>query len=431
MHTTLILAHPDDESLAKRIYADLLAAGVRPWLAIYDLAPGQDPTEIQTAALRTSEVVIVLLSKRLLRDQETIALAGQALSDGKTVLPVLADLGVNTPAGWPEGIRLKRRYGEAIQELIYRSPKTGDPIAEVPAWQQGNEAYALEDFEGAEELYKTLKSPDALALHSRAAAYNALRKHAEALADLDLAIAEDGNHALYYRNRSVAHAGLGELEKALADDHKAIELAPQDPRNWSSSAITLTALERFEEAESAILKALEIRPESNIYLYQHGLIRAKAGDHTGALEILEKALAQNPDNEQAQIWRRIIWGRMGRYDEALADVDKLIKRQPKRGGNYVTRSLINFYMERYTEAVKDASAALERSAEHQLAGFYNRAIAQWKLGEKEKAQQDMLSAIQLLPVLKTEAGIRSNAESDLTSQPGLEILAALKEVGAV
>lgn len=438
MYTTLINASEADESLAKRIYADLLRGGVRPWLAIYDRLPGENPSLNEQEALSKASHVIVLLTKKFSRDAATTALLEAAQAAGKTIIPVLADRGIDTPAGLPEAIQLKRRYSGAIEDILAQLPPEAKAesallapdaaIEDVLYLQAGNEAYHLGDFEGALELYSQIPEIETnpKALHARAAAYNALRQHDKALEDINRAILQEAKTPLFYRNRSVALGGIGDHAAALSDDEKALAIEPDEPRNWSNKAMTSAALSRFEEAQEAIQKAIDLAPENTHYLYQAGIIHSRAGDPEAALAILDRALTLNPDYNEAEVWRQIILGRMGRHDEALLGLDKAIKRQPQNAGNYISRSLLNFYLERYEACIEDATAALKRGRDNAVSALYNRAIAQWKLGNQEAAFEDFTQAVSIYPNLGSAAGIRHNTDSEITATPGLEILAALE-----
>ncbi|MBZ0309449.1 MAG: tetratricopeptide repeat protein [Anaerolineae bacterium] len=416
----------EDETLGKRIYADLLKAGVRPWMTIYDAAPGDDQEKVTRAALENSQYVVSIVTKKSQRDASFTERLQQAV--GKKILAVLADMGVHAAEGAAE-IKLKRRYGEAIQELAAMLPAEAEPLEEVPPFQRGNEAYNLEDYDGAVEHYTAAVQADsshAEAYNGRAAAYNAVRQHQKALDDLNKAIELNPEIPKYYRNRSLALSGLKRNEEALADDRKGLEMEPDSPRVWSSYGMTLLALERFEESKQAVEKALELRPNEAHYYYQLGVIASRAGSLEAALEAYTKALSLAPDDADIDSGRRLVLGRLGRYDEVLAEINHEIKKNPRKGGAYITRSLINFYMERYEDAVKDATMALERGQASQPAAYYNRAIAHWKAGQADQAKLDLLNAIRLMPDLGSAAGIQNSAESELTREPGLAILDALK-----
>lgn len=429
MYSTFLIYSEADNNLATRIYTDLLKKGVRPWASDYDLAPGDPVEATQRAALAACTHVVVFVSNAYLADDAQKQLTEKALADAKTIIAVAADRGVKVPDNLGEPIKLSRRYGAAVEALAEKLPTDADPLDDVPAWQRGNEAYFSGDYEDALEAYQQISEDDetAITLNSRAAAYNALRKHEEALEDIAKALELDADKAQYYRNRSLALAGLDRHEEALADDEKAIALQPDLPENHSSYAMTLVALERYDDAVAAIQKAIDLQPDNPLYPYQLGYIHSQADQPEAAIEAFDAALELHPDYPSAIAGRRMMLGKLGRFEEALAEVDKEIRKNPRKGGGYITRSLINFYMGRDEEAVKDATAALTRSGEHQIAGFFNRAIALWRLGETEKAQKDYLQAVQLMNTLATPEGIHDNAESELTAEIALEILASLED----
>jgi hypothetical protein len=52
----------DDRQTARKLYEDLKKAGVKPWMDMEDLLPGQDWKRTITQAIKESRFVIVLLS---------------------------------------------------------------------------------------------------------------------------------------------------------------------------------------------------------------------------------------------------------------------------------------------------------------------------------------------------------------------------------
>src|SRR5688572_14090540 len=152
MYSTFINYTEEDSLLAKRLYAELLAAGIRPWVAAYDIAPGDDENTIERQAMQNSKAVILLISKKFLRNPIAVDLINEAQQLGKKLIPVVADRGVNVPEGMPAPIQLKKRYGEAVQEIISQLEPDGEPITDLPLLQQGNEAYFDGEYEEALKL---------------------------------------------------------------------------------------------------------------------------------------------------------------------------------------------------------------------------------------------------------------------------------------
>lgn len=426
MHTFIHYADKDEE-LVKRMYADLYQAGVRPWARVFDVPPGENKDDAEFAALEQSSAMVAVFSKLYGRTAELLEFAEAGNALGLTVIPVVIELGAEVPDHLPKPIKVVKRYAEAINDIAAQVSDKIDPQA-IPDWQQGNAAYYAADYDTAIQAYERLSdlTPDQLA--SRAAAYNAVRKHQEALADLDKAIAADASKANYFRNRSLAYAGLNQHDKALADDEKALAIDPESLESLSSYAMTLVALKRFDDAKVALEKVIALAPDNLLYRYQMGFAMQRAGDLEAALAAFDTVLEEDPTNESATVGRRIILGRLGRHEEALAEVDRIIRKQPRKVGNYLTRSLINFYLERYDEAVKDASTTLRGGQKEMLLpAYFNRAIAYWRAGQQEEAKADLQAAIELMPDLNSEEGIRIRAESEQTAEAALEILAALQD----
>jgi|GEM_PF-6044504 len=430
MHNTFLLYTGEDESLAKRVYVDLLKGGVRPWATAYDFAPGSPYEPTLEAAMDASTHVALLVTRAYYSNDVIQRLANKALNSDKTIVVIEAERGADMPDVDSDPIRL-RRYARGIQSLVQALPHDDEPIEELHAFQRANDAYFKDDQDAAIMAYKEIENPSPLVLNSLGAAYTAAGRYDEALEVIDQAIEQVPDNAQFYRNKSVALTGAKRIEESLAADEKALELEPDSPENYSSYAMTLVVVERYDDALKAIQKAQALVPDSLLYIYQEGFIHSQAKDYEAAIAAFDRAIEIEPHYEGAVAGRRIALGHLGRHEEALAEVNKEIKKHPKKGSGYITRSLINFYIGQYEDAAQDATAALTRSAEHQVAGLFNRAIAYWKLDRKTEAQQDFLKAIEQMPILGTAEGIEDNAESDLTADAALGLLQSMIDDGLI
>lgn len=107
-----------DEALAKRLHADLQAAGVRCWFAPEDLKIGDSIFEGIDQAIRLHEKLLIILSEASMGSRwvqhEVRAAQARELREGRTVLfPVRIDAAVQqSAAGWAAELWEQRHIGD-------------------------------------------------------------------------------------------------------------------------------------------------------------------------------------------------------------------------------------------------------------------------------------------------------------------------------
>lgn len=110
-----------DEALAKRLHADLQAAGVRCWYASHDLKPGAYIVRGIDEAIRLHDKVVLLLSESSIQSNwvlhEIITAQTREAREGRIVLyPVrLDDTVLTTAQGWAAELRDARHIGDFRQ----------------------------------------------------------------------------------------------------------------------------------------------------------------------------------------------------------------------------------------------------------------------------------------------------------------------------
>ncbi len=113
--------------------------------------------------------------------------------------------------------------------------------------------------------------PDyAIAYYNRANALKDLKRHEEALADFDKAIAHKPDYAKACNNRGNALSDLGRYAEAIASYDKAIALTPNYADAHNNRGNALTQLRRFPEALASYDKALALKPDYE-FLYGNWL----------------------------------------------------------------------------------------------------------------------------------------------------------------
>ncbi len=174
-----------------------------------------------------------------------------------------------------------------------------------------------------------------------------------------------------YQFRSALYLKKGDLNQAILDANKMIELP--DPTGVGG------------------------------YKWR-AVLYFKAGRWDQALADCDIVLGKDKKNADCLVLREHALYRLNRYADALAASDEVLKPQIKldqgmRANMYLFRGASQFYLNRYAEAIDSLSQALTLGSTDRGA-FNMRGIAEWKLGQFEKAKVDAAALVQTDPRLQ-------------------------------
>jgi len=224
---------------------------------------------------------------------------------------------------------------------------------------------------------------------------DALKRHEEALASFDRALAMRDDAVLHF-NRGNALKNLGRHADALASYDQALALAPDLTVGHYNRGNTLIELDRHEEALASYDQALALAskragsqagPDAALVTSEHG------GE---ALEILDDIVADNPHAIAALNNRGKALLRLKRYDEALATFDKILARYPDNADALGHRGVALAQLGQYDEALADY-AQVRRIAPSFVHTLYNRGNAFLALARMEEALASYGEALALDP----------------------------------
>ncbi|MGQ9807523.1 MAG: tetratricopeptide repeat protein [Armatimonadota bacterium] len=238
-----------------------------------------------------------------------------------------------------------------------------------------------------------------------------------------------------------------QVPRALEEFQQATEQDPGNVAALAGVAQSNVLLNRPEEARQAIEQsknaARETAPQTRARLYNvTGAVQISLGAHEPAIADLEKATALEPENQDA-------YARLARAYREAGTLGAEIQRRERqlRSAPGDTR-LLRFLAEAYAEAGdhRRQIAALDRLASLDPAGAWlwrmREGEARWSLGERERALEAWLAAVDTGYPTRTEAIARSILASgdasgfvtaSLQRRPatarGLHLLYALAESG--
>jgi tetratricopeptide (TPR) repeat protein len=245
--------------------------------------------------------------------------------------------------------------------------------------------------------------PDYPGLHYRMALhYRNTGKTAEAMAELDQAIANEPNGDAAYTQRGQILYERGDIEAGLAAFQKVVELRPAYLRGWTTLAVAAQRRGRLEDAEVAYRKATQLQPESpagyaGLAAVYHVTKRLVEAEESYKTAILLGAEGNVRDNFGQLYWET------GRYREAVEILERLVTDIPGReiywrhlGDAYAAAGRGEEALNAYRQAVKAGGEELKVNPRDGRT-LSSVAVSEAKAGLSEQARQHALQAVGFSP----------------------------------
>jgi tetratricopeptide (TPR) repeat protein len=282
----------------------------------------------------------------------------------------------------------------AFQSAFY---KNGLALVEVNLGQP-SEALRLVD-ECIASLDREL-TPDEHRLHrsvlknNRARVYLMLGRLDDALADYEVVIAADPNHAEHYLERGNIMRRLGRPDDALADYQRAIALSPPFPEIYYNRADLRMVLGDVEGAMTDFSYTLELDPEFvDAYVNRAGL-HLDSGNFDAACADAEAGLVLEGDNPYLHAVVAQVHAARGEPAAARAAFDRALAADPDLVSALSGRAALEFDAGEFAAAVADLDRAVEGDAGDP--GLrYNRALTYQEVGRWQDAYADLQAAARL------------------------------------
>jgi tetratricopeptide (TPR) repeat protein len=157
---------------------------------------------------------------------------------------------------------------------------------------------------------------------------------------------------------AVVQAMLGKHDLALANYDVALGLQPQHAEALSNRGNTLKALKRLDEALGSYNRALALQPDYVGALINRGAALYELRRYDEALQNYDRALALKPDAVDAQYNRAGVLHELKRYDEAVAGFDRAIALRPDLAEAHANRGNTLNVLKRFDEALASLDRAL-------------------------------------------------------------------------
>jgi tetratricopeptide (TPR) repeat protein len=216
---------------------------------------------------------------------------------------------------------------------------------------------------------------DPLFLRDRASVYGHMQKPAEALKDIDLAIALYPNDVEEYFIRAELLGTQGRLEEALRDIETGDSIESNKPeserhKRWVSDMLTYSGYQLLQKkdvqgAMGMFNLAVRIGPENESAYYCRAMAYVNKNDMDTAYSDLQKAIELKPDYFKAYYYLdNYVLSKRKDWVKIISYWDKYIALHPEDARAYVERSGAYYYSHNLEAALRDAKHAADLGNEN-------------------------------------------------------------------
>jgi tetratricopeptide (TPR) repeat protein len=222
--------------------------------------------------------------------------------------------------------------------------------------------------------------------------YLRLGRYQQAISDFSVALKFDDQSAPSWLGRASAYRESRQYAEALADYARAIELEPQSADSYLQRAITYHRLRRFELERADWNTAISLDAEiywlyGTLYRHRHLYNELWSDQHT--------ALSYPPGNAKAFYQRARALRYRRAYCLAVRDYSEAIRLRSGYDEAYLGRGIVRYLLGDYAEAIEDLSISLRRR--EMIEAYYYRAQAYAVVDMPQQAAADIATAARLAP----------------------------------
>ena len=149
-----------------------------------------------------------------------------------------------------------------------------------------------------------------------------------AVAAYDQALSESPADAHLFHFRALAFLEKGDMARGFADLDQVIALRPDDPESYIKRADAYVDRGQDEQALADLGKAIALKPDHSDAYFKRAAVYEKRGESDKALADLGRVTQIDPAGQGGFLHRAILYERLGNVDLALADYEKLLGFAP-------------------------------------------------------------------------------------------------------
>jgi len=256
---------------------------------------------------------------------------------------------------------LDRNYDEAVELFTrYTSRKTGNPWG---YYMLGLSAWKANKLDTAEDAFNRALVLDANHVKSYVNLSRVLldmARPADAIVQIDAALALDPESNVAYRLQGRAFHQLGRNQEAIAAYRQAILIDGEDAWAMNNLALVLIEDERFEEALPPLARAVELRDDVAVFLNNLGMALERTGRFRAAEAAYASAVTIDETYDRAAMNFDRIAGVLENPEVGVVDLPALaqqfVESLSMQSGTLVANERVE------SESVVQASAASDTSA---------------------------------------------------------------------
>ncbi len=203
-----------------------------------------------------------------------------------------------------------------------------------------------------------------------------------------------------------------DFSKAASYFDASLKTDPSRQDAWKRLGDSYTRLQKFKEAARAYGRACQIEYRRSIR-EREGLAWLRARELEKARKIFESVLLEDPGDSHAAYYLGNVLLAMGDPAHAERCYQAAIRLKPDLVEAYVNLASIRFNEGKFSEAAGLLEKTFEvspHSAPYDPKVLLNLGLAQWKAGDREKAQTHFRKYLELCPQCPKAADVRSMLE---------------------
>jgi len=258
------------------------------------------------------------------------------------------------------------------------------------------------DYEKAQRIYKSVlkKNPNLPdANHLLGVSYRQLGYPKRGLDYIRKAIRLAPDRGPFHANLARTLSDMEETgpEEVLEAAERALELDRSLIEAWNLKAITLAKLDREDEAEEILEKLVREAPNHADSQRNYAVLLRDQERHTEAVEYFNRAIHLDPGNMENYIQRARARFELEEFKTSRAELYQAIIKFPGNGDLHHEMARLLFKIGETYEGLPHALAAVEfKPNDHHT--LVTLAVQYQSLGEFEKAEENLIKAIDLSPV---------------------------------
>ena len=273
-----------------------------------------------------------------------------------------------------------------------------DPIrfAEV-YFQMGKEKYELGNYENAVADYDMalrLNPDHADAYNNRGNVRYKLGRYSAAITDYDMAIQLNPDHADAYNNRGNAKHNLGRYSAAITDYDMAIQLNPDHADAYNDRGNAKYKLGQHTAAITDYNITIRLKPDHADAYNNRGNAKHNLRQYDAAIADYNIAILLNSDYADAYNNRGRAKYNLGRYSAAITDYNTAIRLKPNFAPAYIRRGFVKEKLGQPNAAIADYDIAIQLKPDFAFA-YYNRGVVKALIEQTSEAKQDFQTALRL------------------------------------